>query len=201
MMNKQSREQAKERRSSVAVFSTVCFRNNNGSSPWDGRIFITCAGWALSGKNRQTERRLFIPRCPWYKHVKNLFSLSAKSIQRHSTSEQCCSTTAKVFFFFLLHPASIHRRILQQQSRGQRGLIHSMSLFLQHQRQPFCRVPPAPWNYLHQVCLNLFLTILSDCHALCDFCFSSFVWSDSVFPAFSFGANLRSLIRPIRINP
>lgn len=37
----------------MAVCSTPCFCNNNGTSPWDRRIFITCTGWALS---RRTDR-------------------------------------------------------------------------------------------------------------------------------------------------
>lgn len=40
----------------MAVFSTLCFCNNNGTSPWDRRIFITCAGGALR-RREQTRLR------------------------------------------------------------------------------------------------------------------------------------------------
>lgn len=73
LLNKQRKRRARQRatQSTVAVFSTLCFCNNNGTSPWDRRIFITCTSWALSRRTDRLGRRLFIPCCPWYKHVKN----------------------------------------------------------------------------------------------------------------------------------
>lgn len=81
---------------------------HNVISPWDGRIFITCAGWALSRrKDRLGEGCLSRGVLDINMWNISLFSLSINT-KKHSASEQCCSTTTKVF-----HPASIHSCALQ----------------------------------------------------------------------------------------
>lgn len=100
---------------------------HNVISPWDGRIFITCTGWALSRRrDRLSEGCLSHAVLDINMWKISLFSLSAKSIQRHLASEQCCNTTANVF-----HPASIHSCVLQQKRAGDTDvLLTAISLML-----------------------------------------------------------------------